>query len=189
METILSISLQLNFTPNTLGCYGLMKFGCYCWVYLRTDMRNLCRGPEVVVLLYVWMWACARIEAFLQNFDVSKTIYEKGCILAAEQWMERNLLSISGLAVTITFLQVRNWSTGITACFTVNLRLGFPSLMFPRPLNRVQEGKLHSADSHLTIFMVTKPDAACSSAASACKRKQYQTLRISSRAVARHKAR
>jgi len=25
MEKILSISLNLNFTPNTLGCYGLTK--------------------------------------------------------------------------------------------------------------------------------------------------------------------
>jgi len=26
MEKILSISLKLNFTPNTLGCYGLIPF-------------------------------------------------------------------------------------------------------------------------------------------------------------------
>jgi len=25
MEKILYISLKLNFTPNTLGCYGLMR--------------------------------------------------------------------------------------------------------------------------------------------------------------------
>jgi len=28
MEKILSISRKLNFTPNTLGCYGLTK-NCY----------------------------------------------------------------------------------------------------------------------------------------------------------------
>jgi len=28
MGKILRISLKLNFTPNTLGCYGLI-FGCY----------------------------------------------------------------------------------------------------------------------------------------------------------------
>jgi len=26
MEKIISISLKLNFIPNTLGCYGLMKY-------------------------------------------------------------------------------------------------------------------------------------------------------------------
>jgi len=28
METILLISLKLNFTPNTLGCYGLKRSNC-----------------------------------------------------------------------------------------------------------------------------------------------------------------
>ena len=30
MEKILPISLKLNFTPNTLGCCGLMHIGRHC---------------------------------------------------------------------------------------------------------------------------------------------------------------
>jgi len=31
MGKILRISLKLNFTPNTLGCYGLFKAKKYCY--------------------------------------------------------------------------------------------------------------------------------------------------------------
>jgi len=38
MEKILSISLMLNFTPNTLGCYGLIFFD---FNYIFTLIKNL----------------------------------------------------------------------------------------------------------------------------------------------------
>ncbi|XP_014479246.1 PREDICTED: tetraspanin-5 isoform X2 [Dinoponera quadriceps] len=40
------------------------------------------------------------------NFEVAKVIYEKGCIQAGEEWMERNLLAIASGAVGTAFAQV-----------------------------------------------------------------------------------
>ena len=41
-----------------------------------------------------------------QQYDVAKIINEKGCVQAGEEWMERNLLIIAGVAVATAFLQV-----------------------------------------------------------------------------------
>jgi len=48
----------------------------------------------------------SRFLSFFQNFEVAKVIYEKGCIQAGEEWMERNLLAIASGAVGTAFAQV-----------------------------------------------------------------------------------
>ncbi|KYN34276.1 Tetraspanin-17 [Trachymyrmex septentrionalis] len=50
------------------------------------------------------------------NFEVAKVIYEKGCIQAGEEWMERNLLAIASGAVGTAFTQI------LGICFAQNLR-------------------------------------------------------------------
>ena len=40
--------------------------------------------------------------------DPLKIINEKGCLSAGEEWLERNLLVVAGIAVGIAFLQVRD---------------------------------------------------------------------------------
>jgi tetraspanin-5 len=37
---------------------------------------------------------------------VAKIINDKGCLPAGEEWLERNLLVVAGVAVGIAFLQV-----------------------------------------------------------------------------------
>uniref|UniRef100_A0A8D8QVF0 Tetraspanin-5 n=1 Tax=Cacopsylla melanoneura TaxID=428564 RepID=A0A8D8QVF0_9HEMI len=47
------------------------------------------------------------------NFDVSRMINEKGCIMALEEWMERNAVSIATYCLISCFLKVkylRRWS-------------------------------------------------------------------------------
>ena len=41
--------------------------------------------------------------------DVHKIINEKGCLVAGEEWLERNLLVVAGIAVGVAFLQVRSF--------------------------------------------------------------------------------
>ena len=41
-----------------------------------------------------------------QHGDLSSIINEKGCLLAGEEWLEKNLLVVAGVAVGIAFLQV-----------------------------------------------------------------------------------
>jgi len=48
--------------------------------------------------------------------DLSKAINEAGCIEAGEEWLERNLLVVAGVAVGIAFLQI------LGICFAQNLR-------------------------------------------------------------------
>ncbi|XP_078047013.1 tetraspanin 26A isoform X1 [Augochlora pura] len=50
------------------------------------------------------------------NFEVAKVIYEKGCIEAGEEWVERNLLAIATGAVGTAFAQI------LGICFAQNLR-------------------------------------------------------------------
>ncbi|PSN31012.1 Tetraspanin-17 [Blattella germanica] len=51
-----------------------------------------------------------------KQYDVAKIINEKGCVQAGEEWMERNLLIIAGVAVATAFLQI------LGICFAQNLR-------------------------------------------------------------------
>ncbi|XP_017889570.1 tetraspanin-5 isoform X9 [Ceratina calcarata] len=50
------------------------------------------------------------------NFEVAKVIYEKGCVQAGEEWVERNLLAIVTGAVGTAFAQI------LGICFAQNLR-------------------------------------------------------------------
>ncbi|XP_046440911.1 tetraspanin-5-like isoform X1 [Daphnia pulex] len=50
------------------------------------------------------------------NYDVAKIINDKGCLPAGEEWLERNLLIVAGVAVGVAFLQI------LGICFAQNLR-------------------------------------------------------------------
>ncbi|XP_018786232.1 PREDICTED: tetraspanin-5 isoform X1 [Bactrocera latifrons] len=50
------------------------------------------------------------------NFEISKIIYEKGCVQAGEEWIERNLIIISTSVIILIFVQI------LGICFTQNLR-------------------------------------------------------------------
>ncbi|XP_053961765.1 tetraspanin-5 isoform X2 [Anastrepha obliqua] len=49
-------------------------------------------------------------------FEISKIIYEKGCVQAGEEWIERNLIIISTSVIILIFIQI------LGICFTQNLR-------------------------------------------------------------------
>jgi len=38
--------------------------------------------------------------------ELSKIIYEKGCVQAGEEWMEHNLIIISATVIVVMFFQV-----------------------------------------------------------------------------------
>ncbi|XP_014099971.1 tetraspanin-5 isoform X1 [Bactrocera oleae] len=50
------------------------------------------------------------------NFEISKIIYEKGCVQAGEEWIEHNLIIISTSVIILIFVQI------LGICFTQNLR-------------------------------------------------------------------
>ncbi|XP_017490613.1 PREDICTED: tetraspanin-5 isoform X1 [Rhagoletis zephyria] len=50
------------------------------------------------------------------SFEISKIIYEKGCVQAGEEWIERNLIIISTSVIVLIFVQI------LGICFTQNLR-------------------------------------------------------------------
>ncbi|XP_076363961.1 tetraspanin-12-like [Tachypleus tridentatus] len=47
---------------------------------------------------------------------MSNLIYQKGCLTAGQEWLERNLLLISGVALIFSFIQI------LGICFAQNLR-------------------------------------------------------------------
>ncbi|KAK5649404.1 hypothetical protein RI129_000433 [Pyrocoelia pectoralis] len=50
------------------------------------------------------------------NFDVAKIINEKGCLQSAEEWIERNMITLTTCAIFILFAQI------LGICFAQNLR-------------------------------------------------------------------
>ena len=42
----------------------------------------------------------------IQKEDYTRVIYDKGCLRAGEEWVERNLVPVAGVAVAISVLQV-----------------------------------------------------------------------------------
>ncbi|XP_045514739.1 tetraspanin-5 isoform X2 [Pieris brassicae] len=50
------------------------------------------------------------------NYDIAKIIYEKGCLEAAEEWFDHNLLVVATSAVCTAFAQI------LGICFAQNLR-------------------------------------------------------------------
>ncbi|XP_005177841.1 tetraspanin-17 isoform X1 [Musca domestica] len=50
------------------------------------------------------------------SFEIAKIIYDKGCVQAGEEWMERNLILISTSAIIAIFFQI------LFVIFTQNLR-------------------------------------------------------------------
>lgn len=62
------------------------------------------RGPRVVLEgIDCCVVTCAPLLP--QRLD-SSHIYDKGCLQAGEEWLERNLLFVAGVAVGVAFLQV-----------------------------------------------------------------------------------
>jgi len=52
----------------------------------------------------------------VQPGDYSLVIYERGCLRAGEEWVERNLVPVAGVAVAVSVLQI------LGICFAQNLR-------------------------------------------------------------------
>lgn len=50
------------------------------------------------------------------NFDVAKIINEKGCLQSAEEWIERNMITLTTCAIFVLFAQI------LGICFAQNLR-------------------------------------------------------------------
>ncbi|XP_065157009.1 tetraspanin-5 isoform X1 [Atheta coriaria] len=50
------------------------------------------------------------------NDDVSKIVNEKGCLMAVEEWTERNMISLTTFAIIVLFFQI------LGICFAQNLR-------------------------------------------------------------------
>ncbi|XP_055849565.1 tetraspanin-5 isoform X1 [Episyrphus balteatus] len=50
------------------------------------------------------------------SIEISKIIYEKGCVQAGEEWVERNLLTISTISIFMIFMEI------LGICFAQNLR-------------------------------------------------------------------
>ena len=48
----------------------------------------------------------------LQKEDYTRVIYDKGCLRAGEEWVERNLVPVAGVAVAVSVLQVPGAMSG-----------------------------------------------------------------------------
>ena len=57
----------------------------------------------------------------IQKEDYTRVIYDKGCLRAGEEWVERNLIPVAGVAVAISVLQVAK-SVAISVPQVLHLR-------------------------------------------------------------------
>ena len=42
----------------------------------------------------------------MQQGDYTQVIYDRGCLRSGEEWVERNLIPVAGVAVALAVLQV-----------------------------------------------------------------------------------
>ena len=67
----------------------------------------------------------------IQKEDYTRVIYDKGCLRAGEEWVERNLVPVAGVAVAISVLQVgarvlwSSWLSLFVCCFVAFAILPF----------------------------------------------------------------
>lgn len=54
----------------------------------------------IYILYFLYMFV------YFKNYEIAKIIYEKGCVQAGEEWMERNLIIIATIAIITIFFQV-----------------------------------------------------------------------------------
>ena len=59
----------------------------------------------------------------IQKEDYTRVIYDKGCLRAGEEWVERNLVPVAGVAVAISVLQV-----------AISVAISVPHVLHLRPL-------------------------------------------------------
>ena len=70
----------------------------------------------------------------IQKEDYTRVIYDKGCLRAGEEWVERNLVPVAGVAVAISVLQVHTCAPLLqleTLLVGRCLHLGFCFLVLP----------------------------------------------------------
>lgn len=58
------------------------------------------------LILFDFVFSFFSYTYSLKSFEIAKIIYDKGCVQAGEEWMERNLILISTSAIIAIFFQV-----------------------------------------------------------------------------------
>ena len=66
-----------------------------------SHIRKFCTGFEIFYLPNIFI-----LNAAVKAGDYSVVIYDKGCLRAGEEWVERNLIPVAGVAVAMAVLQV-----------------------------------------------------------------------------------
>ena len=72
-----------------------------------------------------------KMRTAIQKEDYTRVIYDKGCLRAGEEWVERNLVPVAGVAVAISVLQVgaealwSSWLSLSVYCFVAFAILPF----------------------------------------------------------------
>lgn len=79
------------------------------------DVRRESNVSKSTIEIYNCIGIFVYNIAWFQN-DLSRTINEKGCVQAGEEWVERNLISISATVIVLAFLQVSWLSPSMSCC-------------------------------------------------------------------------
>ena len=79
---------------------------CYLIMYLTTTSNPFYPFDTGKV--------CAlKLNLCCQREDYGLVIYERGCLRAGEEWVERNLVPVAGVGVAVSVMQVSYRSTSI----------------------------------------------------------------------------
>ena len=76
----------------------------------------------------------------MQLGDTQTVIFDRGCLRSGEEWVERNLIPVAGVAVALAVLQVClhfKYSVHFTNCwFCSNDQMGTSFSFIPKLLNK-----------------------------------------------------
>ena len=68
-------------------------------------IETLIRNKEMFPIDFIHTFFIP-LEILMQLGDIQTVIFDRGCLRSGEEWVERNLVPVAGVAVALAVLQV-----------------------------------------------------------------------------------
>ena len=71
-----------------------------------SNQRSICKHQKSCIQMWLILFYQYVLINFMQLGDIQTVIFDRGCLRSGEEWVERNLVPVAGVAVALAVLQV-----------------------------------------------------------------------------------